>query len=87
MVVGRCLRAGEGGGCGISVRSAQWWLRLRAREATVEATLEEKGRWWSAPGAGEEEGVRCEEGKAAVKVSWKRLDNDRERRERQQRQG
>ncbi|RWW80272.1 hypothetical protein BHE74_00011391 [Ensete ventricosum] len=41
---GRWLRAGEGGGCGVSVRSAQQWLRLRATEAAVEAALEEKGR-------------------------------------------
>ncbi|RZS06522.1 hypothetical protein BHM03_00037196, partial [Ensete ventricosum] len=40
----RWLRAGEGGGSDISVRSAQRWLRLRAREAATEATLEEKGR-------------------------------------------
>ncbi|RRT65472.1 hypothetical protein B296_00023440, partial [Ensete ventricosum] len=31
--------AGEGGGCGVSVRSAQRWLRLRAREAAAEAVL------------------------------------------------
>ncbi|RZS14392.1 hypothetical protein BHM03_00046063 [Ensete ventricosum] len=31
--------AGEGGGCGVSVRSAQRWLRLRAREAATEAVL------------------------------------------------
>ncbi|RZR82719.1 hypothetical protein BHM03_00009197, partial [Ensete ventricosum] len=42
--VGRWPRAGEGGGSGVSVRSAQRWLRLRAREDAIEATLEEKGR-------------------------------------------
>ncbi|RRT37251.1 hypothetical protein B296_00042837 [Ensete ventricosum] len=30
---------GEGGGCGVSVRSAQQWLRLRAREAAAATTL------------------------------------------------
>ncbi|RWV93075.1 hypothetical protein GW17_00044500 [Ensete ventricosum] len=49
------------------MRSAQRWLQLRASEATAEAVLEEKGRWWPATGAGKEEGVRREEGKAAVK--------------------
>ncbi|RWW68520.1 hypothetical protein BHE74_00023954 [Ensete ventricosum] len=67
----RCT--GEGGGYGVSVTSAQWWLRLRAREAATEVALEEKGRWWPAAGAWEEEGVRHEEGKAAVKIDWKRL--------------
>ncbi|RRT43222.1 hypothetical protein B296_00027886 [Ensete ventricosum] len=119
---GRWPRAGEGGGSGVSVRSAQRWLRLRAMEAAIEATLEEKGRWWSVVGAGEEEGVRLchweraldsasgwraarvaadvaaggeewlattieEESKAVVKVGWKRLDSDRGRRGRQQREG
>ncbi|RZS01991.1 hypothetical protein BHM03_00031951 [Ensete ventricosum] len=31
----RATAAGEGGGCGVSVRSAQRWLQLRAREAAV----------------------------------------------------
>ncbi|RRT69387.1 hypothetical protein B296_00008372 [Ensete ventricosum] len=31
--------AGEGGGCGVSVRSAQRWLQLRAREAAAAAVL------------------------------------------------
>ncbi|RWW23585.1 hypothetical protein GW17_00012163, partial [Ensete ventricosum] len=52
----RWPRAREGGGSGVSVRSAQRWLRLRAREVAVEATLEEKGRWWPTVGAEEEEG-------------------------------
>ncbi|RWV91254.1 hypothetical protein GW17_00046466, partial [Ensete ventricosum] len=35
----RTTVAGERGGCGVSVRSAQQWLRLRAREAAAAATL------------------------------------------------
>ncbi|RWW41275.1 hypothetical protein BHE74_00053249, partial [Ensete ventricosum] len=35
----RATAAREGGGCGVSVRSAQRWLRLRAREAAAEAAL------------------------------------------------
>ncbi|RWV89883.1 hypothetical protein GW17_00047948 [Ensete ventricosum] len=35
----RAAAAGEGGGYGVSVRSAQRWLRLRAREAVVEVAL------------------------------------------------
>ncbi|RWW45335.1 hypothetical protein BHE74_00048829 [Ensete ventricosum] len=55
--VGRWPRAGEGGGSGINMRSAQRWLWLRAREAAVKAALEEKGIWWSAIGAKKEEGA------------------------------
>ncbi|RRT76997.1 hypothetical protein B296_00004420, partial [Ensete ventricosum] len=51
VAVGKWPRAGEGGGSGVSMRSTQQWLRLRAREGAVEATLEEEGRWWSAAGA------------------------------------
>ncbi|RZR93263.1 hypothetical protein BHM03_00021722 [Ensete ventricosum] len=53
----RWSRAGERGGNGISVRSAQRWLQLRATEVAIETTLEEKGRWWPAIGVGEEEGA------------------------------
>ncbi|RRT32512.1 hypothetical protein B296_00023644 [Ensete ventricosum] len=36
----------------------QWVEAAIAREVVTEAALEEKGRWWSMAGAGEEEGVR-----------------------------
>ncbi|RWW41951.1 hypothetical protein BHE74_00052529 [Ensete ventricosum] len=58
VAAGKWPRAGEGGGSGVSMRSTQQWLRLRAREGAVEAALEEEGRWWPAAGAdfGEEKG-------------------------------
>ncbi|RWV85166.1 hypothetical protein GW17_00053064 [Ensete ventricosum] len=66
----RVTVAGEGGGYGVSVRSAQWWLRLRAREAAAEATLADgrsKGerRGLCAGGAATEE-----EGSGDVKRWW-----------------
>ncbi|RRT64081.1 hypothetical protein B296_00028254 [Ensete ventricosum] len=66
VAAGQWLRAGEGGGSGVGVRSAQQWLRLRAREAAAEAALEEKGRWWPVAGAGEEEGVAAMAAQQAV---------------------
>ncbi|RZR95730.1 hypothetical protein BHM03_00024603 [Ensete ventricosum] len=36
--------AGEGGGCGVSVRSAQRWLQLRAREAAALADDRSRGK-------------------------------------------
>ncbi|RZS17223.1 hypothetical protein BHM03_00049339 [Ensete ventricosum] len=66
----RVTVAGEGGGYGVSVRSAQWWLRLRAREAAAEAALaggRSKGerRGLCAGGAATEE-----EGSGDVKQWW-----------------
>ncbi|RWW43470.1 hypothetical protein BHE74_00050881 [Ensete ventricosum] len=69
----RVTVAGEGGGYGVSVRSAQWWLRLRAREAAAEAALaggRSKGerRGLCAGGAAIEE-----EGSAFVDISGRRF--------------
>ncbi|RZS27467.1 hypothetical protein BHM03_00060940 [Ensete ventricosum] len=40
----RAAATGEGGGCGVNMRSAQRWLRLRAREATVLAGGRSRGK-------------------------------------------
>ncbi|RZR71686.1 hypothetical protein BHM03_00006358 [Ensete ventricosum] len=61
----RATVAGEGGGCGISVRSAHRWLRLRAREAATLAGDRSRGerRGLCAGGAMAEEGVAALEKK------------------------
>ncbi|RZR89539.1 hypothetical protein BHM03_00017278 [Ensete ventricosum] len=70
----RAAATGEGGGCGVSVRSAQRWLRLRAREATTlaDGKSREERRGLCAGGAAAEEGVAAavvEEEKATVMCS------------------
>ncbi|RRT37869.1 hypothetical protein B296_00034261 [Ensete ventricosum] len=67
----RVVAMGEGGGCGVNVRSAQRWLRLRAREATALAGSWSRGERGGLcmGGATTEEDVAAavvEEGRAAT---------------------
>ncbi|RWW69956.1 hypothetical protein BHE74_00022405 [Ensete ventricosum] len=67
----RVATTGEGGDCGVNVRSAQRWLRMRAREAAAEAALADGKSMGERRGlcAG---GVATEEGVAAAVVEEER---------------